>query len=86
MVPGRTSSFDGAVFEDDVDFGMFGLKAFDHSPSVILTVVINDDDFLDATDTLLSAARQSLANEFSGVVGGYENGGFQLFNCLNSAF
>ena len=75
MVPGCASSFDGAVFEDDVDFGMFGLKALDHSPSVIFTVVVDHDDFLDVIDTLLNAARQGFANEFSGVVGGYEDGG-----------
>ena len=75
MIPGCAGAFGWIVFEDDSEVGMFGLKALDHSPRVILTVVVDHDDFLDATDTLLNAARQSLANEFSGVVGGYEDGG-----------
>ena len=34
------------------------LKTLHHSPSVILTVVIDDDDFLNAIDALLNATRQ----------------------------
>ena len=58
VVPGRAGAFGGIVFEDDVEFGMFGLKALHHSPSVILTVVVDHDDFLNAIAALLNATRQ----------------------------
>ena len=76
MVSSCARAFGGIVLKDDLEVSVLGLKSPHLSPSVVLTVIIDDDDFLNAIDALLHATRQGLANEFSSVVSGYEDGSF----------
>ena len=84
MVSSCARAFGGVVLEDDLEVGMLSLEFPDDAVRFVFAVVVDDDDFFNAFQSLLNATSQGLANEFSGVVRRNEDGNFHEKASLTS--